>query len=133
AGAGKEPEVERSKNAPRASTTGPTAPAAARRLTRLSAWPIVVWFATGVYAVALSAESIYRHNHFNTGFDTAIEDQFLWLAAHGHHLFSTIVDRSLVADHFQPGLLLLTPLYWLGLGFPGLLAAPSVAPPSVPS
>jgi len=90
-------------------------------------WAIVVWFATGVYAVALSAESIYRHNHFNTGFDTAIEDQFLWLAAHGHHLFSTIVDRSLVADHFQPGLLLLTPLYWLGLGVPGLLAAQSVA------
>src|SRR6266516_6523292 len=110
-----------------ASTTVTTAPAAARRLTRLSAWPIVVWFATGVYAVALSAESIYRQNHFDTGFDTAIADQFLWAAAHRHHLYSTIVDRSLVADHFQPGLLLLTPLYWLGLDVRGLLAAQSVA------
>ncbi len=82
---------------------------------------------TGVYAIALSAESIYRQNHFRTGFDTAIADQLLWLAAHGHTLFSTIVDRSLLAGHFQPGLLLLTPLYWIGLGVPSLLTAQSLA------
>jgi uncharacterized membrane protein len=110
-----------------ASTAVTTAPAAARGLTRVSSWTLIVWLATAVYAVGLTAESISRQNHFRTGFDAAIEDQFLWLAAHGHHLFSTIVDRSLVADHFQPGLLLLTPLYWLGLGVSGMLAAQSIA------
>src|SRR5436309_2997454 len=110
-----------------ASTAVTAAPASARGLARVSAWGLVVWLAAAVYAIGLSAESIYRQNHFRTGFDLAIEDQFLWLAAHGHHLFSTIVDRSLVADHFQPGLLLLTPLYWLGLGVSGLLVAQSLA------
>ena len=80
----------------------------------MSVWAIFVWVGTGVYAAALSAESIYRQNHFRTGFDTAIADQLLWLAANGHTLFSTIVDRSLLAGHFEPGLLLLTPLYWIG-------------------
>src|SRR5947207_4532058 len=93
----------------------------------MSVWAIFVWVGTGVYAIALSAESIYRQNHFGTGFDTAIADQLLWLAANGHTLFSTIVDRSLLAGHFQPGLLLLTPLYWIGLGVPSLLTAQSLA------
>jgi uncharacterized membrane protein len=103
-----------------------TAPAAVKRLTRASTWTIAVWIGTAVYATALSAESIYRHSRYATGFDTAIYDQLLWLAAHGHDLFSTVVSRPMLGDHFEPGLLLLTPLYWLGLGVPGLLAAQSI-------
>ena len=105
-----------------------TAPAAgARRLARISTWGIVVWAAAGAYAVVLTAESIHRQERFMTGFDTAVEDQLLWLAAHDHHLFSTILDRSFFANHIQPGLLLLTPFYWFGLGVPMLLTAQSLA------
>ena len=32
----------------------------------------------------------------------------------------------MLADHFQPGLVLFTPLYWVGLGVPGLLVVQSV-------
>ena len=79
-----------------------------------------------VYTVALSIESIRDHEAFATGFDTAIYDQLLWLLANGHEPFSTVVSRPMLGDHFQPGLVLLTPLYWLGLGLPGLFVAQSV-------
>ena len=90
------------------------------------AFTAVVWIAAALYAVLLSAESIGDHYAYRTGFDTAIYDQLLWLLAHGEDPFSTVVNRPLLADHFQPALVLLTPLYWLGLGVPGLLAAQSV-------
>jgi len=85
----------------------------------------VIWAATAVYAVALSVESIREHERFATGFDTAIFDQALWLLAHGDDPFSTIVDRSMLAG-LQPGLALLTPLYWLGAEVSWLLAAQAV-------
>ena len=91
-----------------------------------SAWTVAVWFGTAVYAVVLSTEAIVDHSEFRTGFDTAIYDQLLWLLAHGHDPFSTVLSRPMLADHFQPGVVLLTPLYWLGLGVPGLLAAQSI-------
>lgn len=91
-----------------------------------SVWTVTVWGAAALYAVLLSAEAIGDHYAYRTGFDTAIYDQLLWLLAHGEDPFSTVVTRPMLADHFQPGLVLLTPLYWLGLGVPGLLAAQSV-------
>jgi len=96
------------------------------RLPAASAWSAAVWAAAAVYALLLSVESIRDHNQFETAFDTAIYDQLLWLLAHGHDPFSTIVGRTMLADHFQPGLVLLTPLYWLGLGVPGMLAAQAI-------
>ena len=96
------------------------------RLDSASAWVVAVWFGTAMYAVVLSTEAIADHNGFRTGFDTAIYDQLLWLLAHGHDPFSTVLSRPMLADHFQPGLVLLTPLYWLGLGVPGLLALQSI-------
>ena len=84
------------------------------------------WLGTALYALLLSAESIADHGNSHTGFDTAIYDQALWLLANGHEPFSTVVSRPLFADHFQPGLVLLTPLYWLGLGVPGILAVQSI-------
>jgi hypothetical protein len=94
-------------------------------LARAATWTAVVWAASAVYAVALSVESIHQHRQYTTGFDTAIFDQALWLLADGNEPFSTIVDRSML-EGLQPGLALLTPLYWLGLGIPGLLAAQAV-------
>ncbi len=96
------------------------------RLTSASPWALGVWVATALYAVLLSAESIYRHRTFGTGFDAAIYDQRLWLLAHWQEPFSTVVSRPFLADHFEPGLVLLTPLYWLGFDLPGLLIAQSI-------
>ena len=88
--------------------------------------PLTVWLAALVYAVVLSSEAVSAHRAFVTGFDTALYDQLLWLLANGSEPFSTIVSRPMLGDHFQPGLALLTPLYWAGAGVPVLLVAQSV-------
>ncbi|MGI8480262.1 MAG: DUF2079 domain-containing protein, partial [Gaiellaceae bacterium] len=85
-------------------------PAIWTRLASVSVWAVAVWLGAALYAVALSAEAIADHNGFRTGFDTAIYDQLLWLLAHGHEPFSTVLSRPMLADHFQPGLVLFTPL-----------------------
>lgn len=105
----------------------PCATRAMRRHVREGAAQVAVWLAALVYVVVLSSESISAHRSFVTGFDTALYDQLLWLLAHGHEPFSTIVMKPMLADHFQPGLALLTPLYWLGGGVPALLVVQSVA------
>ena len=89
--------------------------------------PTLVWLAAFAYVVVLSAEAISAQRAFVTGFDTALYDQYLWLIANGHDAFSTIVSKPMLADHFQPGLVLLTPLYWLGAGVPTLLVVQSAA------
>jgi hypothetical protein len=96
-----------------------------RWFVRASTWKAVVWTATAAYAVVLSAESIRQHRQYTTGFDTAIFDQGLWLLSTGDEPFSTIVDRSLVAG-LQPGVALLTPLYWLGGGVEALLVVQAI-------
>jgi uncharacterized membrane protein len=90
-------------------------------------WLLAVWVGAVAYAVLLSAESIVDHDNFRTGVDTAVSDQLLWLLAEGRDPFSTILTRTMLAGHFQPALVLLTPLYWLGLGIPGIFAAQSIA------
>lgn len=119
-----------------ATTTGPpsklTDPAPAssastRERARTLAVPLFVWLTAFVYAVVLSLESISAHRAFVTGYDTALYDQLLWLLANGKEPFSTIVAKPMLADHFQPGLALLTPLYWLGGGVTTLLVVQSAA------
>ena len=90
-------------------------------------WAVSVWVGAGIYAFLLTAESIADHNAFRTGIDTAVSDQLLWLLTEGKEPFSTVITRPLLAGHFQPGLALLTPLYWLDLGVPGIFAAQSIA------
>ncbi len=89
-------------------------------------WISAVWVGAAVYAVLLAIETIGDHDAFRTGVDLAFYDQQLWLLSHGHEPFSTVVSRPLLADHFQPGLFLFTPVYWLGLGVPGILAAQAI-------
>ena len=93
----------------------------------VSVWTLLVWGAAAVYAAILSFESLADHYAFRTGFDAAIYDQYVWLLANGHEPFSTVLDRHMLVEHFQPGLALLTPLYWLGLGIPAVLIFQSVA------
>jgi uncharacterized membrane protein len=81
-----------------------------------SAWFGAVLVATAAYATVLSAASIEKHEHFDSGgYDLGIFSQAIWLLAHGHAPFSTIRGRDLFADHFQPGLALLAPLGRLDL------------------
>jgi uncharacterized membrane protein len=115
-------------------TTGPTSsltdPAPVRgalERARARVALAIVWLAALVYVLVLSLESVSAHRSFVTGYDTALYDQLLWLLANGHEPFSTIVDKPMLADHFQPGLALVTPLYWLGGGVPALLVLQSVA------
>ena len=93
---------------------------------RAHAAPAAVWLAALVYTIVLSLESVAAHRSFVTGVDTALYDQLLWLLANGHEPFSTIFAKPMLADHFQPGLALLTPLAWLG-GVPVLLVVQSAA------
>jgi len=79
------------------------------------------------YAVLLSIEAVREHHRFETFLDLAVYDQVLWLLAHGYEPFSTVISRPLLGGHFQPGIVLLTPIYWLDLGVSGLLTAQSIA------
>lgn len=115
-----------SSSAPTAAERASRPAALARRGLATAVWPAAVWIGAALYAVLLAAESIADHSSFHTGFDTAIYDQLLWLLANGEAPFSTVVSRPMLADHFQPGLVLLTPLYWVGLDIPGILALQSV-------
>jgi len=110
------------------STRAATAPSVTirERISTASPWTVAVWAAAALYAVLLSAESVYDHYTFRTAFDVAVYDQRLWLLAGLHDPFSTVISRPFLADHFEPGLVLLTPLYWLGLGLPGLLTAQAI-------
>jgi len=110
------------------STRAVTAPASAirGRVAPISVWAVGVWVATAVYAAVLSFELIQDHDNFASEFDTALYDQLLWLLANGHEPFSTVVSRPMLGDHFQPGLVLLTPLYWLGLDIEGVFIAQSI-------
>lgn len=108
-------------------TPSPALLSRARKYVRARPWSSTVWLAAAVYVVVLSSEAVAAHRSFVTGFDTALYDQLLWLLANGHEPFSTIVSKPMLADHFQPGLALLTPLAWLGGGVPVLLVVQSAA------
>ena len=55
-----------------------------------------------------------RHNRFNsTGYDLAIKEQVLWNTAHGRFFASSVEVENAFADHFQPSMLALVPLYVL--------------------
>ncbi len=100
--------------------------AARLRVSSLSPWAAAVWLGAALYAVLLSIESVREFRRFETQWDLAIYDQLLWLLAHGHEPFSTVITRPMLEAHFQPALVLLTPLYWLDLGVPALLTAQSI-------
>lgn len=62
-----------------------------------------------------------RHNRFNsTGYDLAIKEQVIWNTVHGRFFASSVEVENAFADHFQPLMLALIPLYAL-LPSPGLL------------
>jgi uncharacterized membrane protein len=98
-------------------------------LTRVRTEPTrpLVWLAACAYAILLSLASIDRHERFETGgYDLGIFDQGVWLLGQGLRPFSTIRGRDLLADHFQPALVLLAPLGALEITPAALLVLQSV-------
>jgi uncharacterized membrane protein len=66
------------------------------------------------YMAAYGWLSLERHNRFNsTGFDLAIKEQVIWNTSQGRFFASSPEVDNAFADHFQPVMLTLLPLYVL--------------------
>ena len=85
-----------------------------------------MWLGAIAYAVLLTALSLKRLHDFHAGYDLAIFDQLTWLLGHLHDPFSTVRGRAMLADHFEPGLVVLAPLGALSAGPWLLLAVQSI-------
>jgi len=98
-------------------------------------WGTVIQAA--VFAVGFYALMVGKHNAFHTfALDLGKFDQAIWNTLHGRFLFSTLQNRSILANHFSPYMAVLSPLFllWsdvralfavhvLGLAVAGLLLA----------
>jgi uncharacterized membrane protein len=77
----------------------------------LSRQPWMVSLAA-LYLVALFTLAWYRHATYRSfGYDLGYFDQSVWLMAHGHAPFVTLIGRDIFADHFSPVLILFVPFY----------------------
>jgi uncharacterized membrane protein len=66
------------------------------------------------FAVAYGWLANERHSRFNSsGYDLAIKEQVLWNTLHGRFFASSVEVENAFADHFQPLMLALIPLYAL--------------------
>jgi uncharacterized membrane protein len=66
------------------------------------------------HVVAYGWLATQRHDRFNsTGFDLAIKEQVVWNTLHGRFFASSPEVENAFADHFQPVMLALIPLYVL--------------------
>jgi uncharacterized membrane protein len=78
---------------------------------------LAVWSATAAFAGVFGTLAVFRHRAFESGrFDLGNMTQALWSTAHGDVLSVTDVHGeqiSRLGAHFDPLLLLLTPLWWL--------------------
>ena len=68
-----------------------------------------------------------RYEAFASDFDHGIFTQYVWLLGHLHEPFNTIVLRTLLGDHVEPGIVLLAPLGTLDVGTAGILVAQTLA------
>lgn len=81
----------------------------------------------GSYIAVMSHLSIVIHRAFNTHFDLAVYDNIFWQSLHGNPLgCSFCIGQSHTSDHFDPILVLLSPLYWFSQRAETLLVLQSV-------
>ena len=74
----------------------------------------LLWAATAIFFVVLTALILYRHGHIGTrAFDLGIFDQGLWLLSEGETPFVTVRGLHLFADHSSFLMIPLVPLYWI--------------------
>jgi uncharacterized membrane protein len=85
-----------------------------RKKRRLADW----WVRRGVLVLALLYVGVFtwlmvrKHEAFNTRtYDFARFDQAIWNTLHGRFLFSTILNYSILGNHFSPFMALLSPLF----------------------
>ncbi len=80
-------------------------------------------------AGTFSLASLWRQEALQTSaFDLGIFDQVIWRGGHGYGLTTLLKGgRSILSDHFEPVLYLLTPLYWIWNSADALLVLQSVA------
>jgi uncharacterized membrane protein len=97
--------------------------------TRRSAAVEVAAVAAVVIAVAAywATCSVLIHRSFHSnGWDLGLIDQVIWNSAHGRLFHYSFRDISFAGDHWEPFLLALVPLKWLGTGPDTLLAIQAV-------
>lgn len=74
------------------------------------------------FFVVIFTLALLRYLNFrDSGVDTAIFDQVVWLFSRFRAPYSTIRGMTIFGDHMNPVLALLAPVYWLRAGVPGLL------------
>ena len=79
----------------------------------------VVLGLAALYALVVGVLALLRYESFASDFDHGIFSQYVWLLGHLHEPFNTIVLRTLLGDHVEPGIALLAPLGTLGVGARG--------------
>jgi uncharacterized membrane protein len=92
----------------------PTSPEIINQPSRSTIRPavLVLFLLIAGYIAAYGWLSLERHNRFNsTGYDLAIKEQVVWNTAHGRFFASSPEVDNAFADHFQPIMLVLVPLY----------------------
>lgn len=83
----------------------------------LSLEAIAVGVLTSLIAGYWAVCSLLIHRSFHSnGWDLGLIDQVLWNSAHGRLFEYSFRDISFAGDHWQPFLLVLVPLKWLGSG-----------------
>lgn len=81
----------------------------------------VVWSAAALYCGVLSTLTVLRFEAFLPESDLAVFTQFTWLMGRFEEPFSSITLRPMLADHWEPALVLLAPLGTLGFPAVALL------------
>jgi uncharacterized membrane protein len=87
----------------------------------------VVLGVAAAYALVVGTLALLRYASFASDFDHGIFSQYVWLLGHLHDPFNTIVLRTLLGDHVEPGIALLAPFGTVGVGAPGILVAQTLA------
>ena len=73
---------------------------------------LCLWSLAGAYFMVMSVVVVRRHLSLNShAFDLGIFDQALWALTHGEGLWSSILGRHLLGEHFSPV------MYAVGLGY----------------
>ncbi len=70
------------------------------------------WAMAVAFVLVFSVLQFRQHDAFNTRtYDFARFDQAIWNTLHGRFLFSSILNMSILGNHFSPFLALLSPLF----------------------
>lgn len=75
---------------------------------------ILAWFLIIVLSIIYAFMSVWKHNSFQTfGWDLAVFDHGIWQWSQFKIPYSSFHDLPWLADHFNPILITIVPLYWI--------------------